>query len=131
MSLVSLPDVLVERIMWAVFFLRGCGAATICRGQLVNKQWQRCYKSIDPMGRKYMMWILTPSYVPNNPALVDRLAYCEPSRSVMIENRKRASRQSKVAKNEDMKLDEWRRYEAKRLKTTVKAIKNGCKGTVQ
>ena len=99
-SLPDLPDELVERIMWAVFFLDGCGAATICRGQLVNKQWQRCYKSIDPMGRKYMMWILTPSYVPNNPALVDRLAYCEPSRSVMIENRKRESRQRKVAKFE-------------------------------
>ena len=49
----------------------------------------------------------------------------------MIANRKRASRQSNVAKIEGMKLDEWRRHEAKRLKTTVRAIKNGCKGTVQ
>ena len=130
MSLV-LPDELMERIMWAVFFSRGCGAATICRGQLVNKQWHRCYKAIDSMGRKYGNWILTPSYVPNNPALADYLAYCEPSRCIMIANRKRASRQSNVAKIEGMKLDEWRRHEAKRLKTTVRAIKNGCKGTVQ
>ena len=28
-------------------------------------------------------------------------------------------------------LEEWRKYEAKRLKTTVNAIKNGCDGTVQ
>ena len=30
-----------------------------------------------------------------------------------------------------MSLHEWRQHEAKRLMTSIKAIKNGCKGTVQ
>ena len=71
--------------------------------------------------------------VPSNPKLFDgeRLAYCEPHRAKMVDNRKRAHRQGVVAQAMGMKVKEWRLHEAKRLKTTVKAVKDGCEGTVQ
>ena len=127
----TLSDNLLRRIMWTVFRGINYGAATICRGQLVNKQWHRCYGELDKVGRNYMMWIMSPSWVPNDPKLVHRYAFYEPSRPKLVENRKRASRQSKTARFLCMTLSEWRRHEARRLNTTVTAIKNGCTGTVQ
>ena len=132
MACPDLPDVLIQCIMWAVFFrCRPHGAATICRAQLVNSQWRRCYQAIDADGRTHGAWVLNPSYVPNHPTATHWLAFYPRSTALMVDNRRRAHRQGQVARKVGMSLHEWRQHEAKRLMTSIKAIKNGCKGTVQ
>ena len=131
----QLPSELLERIMWALVFPSGdsLGHATLCRSQLVNKKWRAAHKSVDGRGRQYVMWIRNPSYVPSDPKLFqyERLAFCPSFYLKMSDNRKRAHRQGLVAQSKGMPLKEWHKSEAKRLKTTVDAIKNGCEGTVQ
>ena len=133
----SLPSELLERIMWSLVFFPSSRNllehATLCRSQLVNKKWREAHKSVDARGREYEWWIRTPSYVPSDPKLFryERLAFCPPYTQKMSDNRKRAHRQGVAARSQGMPLNEWRKSEAKRLKTTVAAIKNGCEGTVQ
>ena len=120
----------MQKIMWVGFLKggdRGLFSCTICRGQLVNRQWYRCYKAIrsdlaDTCLRS------EPPHVTNDPSLTERSAFYESWHGAMIENRKRASHQQRQARLLGMKLKEWRKMEARRLKTTIKAIRNGRAG---
>ena len=127
----TLDDDVMQKIMWVGFLKggdRGLFSCTICRGQLVNRQWYRCYKAIRSDLGRHMFAIKTPRYVTNDPSLTERSAFYESWHGAMIENRKRASHQQTQARSLGMKLKEWRKMEARRLKTTIKAIRNGRVG---